>query len=111
MKRTVKKLALLAIVACLALGIGEVRRSCAFAGSMAWVAGVDSQTGLLPVFAGPSDESVIVGSLHRCTKVTLTGNEQDSWGRDLYSDDGLGAVKSAHSACFSVFTKIRSHRV
>lgn len=79
MKRTVKKLALLTIAVCLVLSIGEMSKSRAFAGSMAWVASVDSQTRSLPVYAEPSDNSAIVGSLQRCTKLALTGNEQDSW--------------------------------
>ena len=79
MKRTVKKLALLTIAVCLVLSIGEMSKSRAFAGSMAWVASVDSQTRSLPVYAEASDNSGIVGSLQRCAKVDLTGNEQDSW--------------------------------
>ena len=79
MKRTVKKLAVLTIAACLVVSICAMSKNSAFAGSMAWVASVDPQMGALPVYAEASDNSGIVGSLQRCNKVDLTGNEQGSW--------------------------------
>jgi hypothetical protein len=61
------------------LSICAMSKNSAFAGSLAWVASVDPQMGALAVYAEASDNSGIVGSLQRCNKVDLTGNEQGSW--------------------------------
>ncbi len=78
MKRTVKKLTVLTIAACLLVSICAMSKNSAFAGSMAWVASVDPQMGGLPVYAEASENAGLVGSLPRCAQVALTGNEQAS---------------------------------
>lgn len=82
MNSRVKEFAVLAISLSIVISIGETNRSLAASinsGVIAWVASVDSQKGVLPVYAEASEDSAMIGSLKRCTKVALTGNEKDSW--------------------------------
>ena len=73
MKRTGKRLAVMTVAICLLVSIGVASTSFA---QILWVASVDPQTGLLPVYAEPSESSALVGSLQRCTRVILTGQSK-----------------------------------
>ena len=76
MKRTGKRLAALTVAVCLFVSIGVASTSFA---QILWVASVDPQMGVLPVYTEPSANSAMVGSLQRCARVILTGLEKDSF--------------------------------
>jgi hypothetical protein len=76
MKKTGKGLAALTVAVCLLVSIGVANTSF---GQILWVASVDPQMGVLPVYAQPTTNSAMVGSLQRCVRVILTGLEKDSW--------------------------------
>ena len=76
MKRMGKRLAVLTVAVCLFVSTGVANKSF---GQILWVASVDAQMGVLPVYAEPTANSAMVGSLQRCTRVILTGLEKDSF--------------------------------
>ena len=70
MKRTGTKLVVAALAVCLLLSVGVASKS--FAQTL-WVASIDTRFGYLPVYAEPTENSSIIASLQRCTRVLLTG--------------------------------------
>ena len=76
MKRTGKGLVALTVAVCLFVSIGVASKSFA---QILWVASVDARMGVLPVYAEPTENSAMVGSLQRCNRVILTGLEKDSF--------------------------------
>jgi hypothetical protein len=76
MKRMGNRLAVLTVAVCLFVSIGVTNKSFA---QILWVASVDAQMGVLPVYAEPTANSAMVGSLQRCDRVILTGLEKDSF--------------------------------
>ncbi|MGO9117446.1 MAG: hypothetical protein ACLQPD_07500 [Desulfomonilaceae bacterium] len=70
MKRTGTGLVVVTVAVCMLLSVGVASKSFA---QILWVASIDARMGYLPVYAEPSENSSIVGSLQRCTRVLLTG--------------------------------------
>lgn len=70
MKRTGTGLVVVTVAVCMLLSVGVASKSFA---QILWVASVDTRIGYLPVYAEPTENSSIVGSLQRCTRVLLTG--------------------------------------
>ena len=92
MKRTGKRLAVLTVAICLLVSIGVASKSFA---QILWVASVDSQTGLLPVYAEPSEKFCIRWIAPAMHQGDLDRPRKGFFRRDFSAHLRLGAIGSA----------------